>query len=76
MLRVVVVGSIGILLLEVAVVIGELTPASAESVENAAWFSAADFVGEAKRLSGRMCSKLFQYHQTNVNTIRQNPKHY
>lgn len=72
MLSVEVVGSIEMLLVVVAV-IGELTPASAESVENEAWCSAADFVGEAKRLSGRMCSKLLQ-HQTKINNIRKNPK--
>lgn len=72
MLSVEVVGSIEMLLVVVAV-IGELTPASAESVENEAWCSAADFVGEAKRLSGRMCSKLLQ-HQTKINNIREIPK--
>lgn len=43
-----------------SVVIPELTSATAESMENATCCSAADFVGEANRLSGRLWSKLLQ----------------
>lgn len=61
MLKAEVVGSIGILVVVVAgVVIPELTSAAAESVENATCCSAANFVGEANRLSGRLWSKLLQ----------------
>lgn len=58
-------GGIGTLLVVIVgvvagVVIAELTSASAESMENATCCSATDFVGEVNKLSGRMCSKLFQ----------------
>ena len=33
--------------------------ASTGAVERAVWLSSADFFGQANRLSGRMCSKLF-----------------
>lgn len=43
---------------EDVIVRGTLSSASAEASENMVWCSGADFVGEANRLSGRMCSKL------------------
>lgn len=58
-------GGIGTLLVVIVVVvagvvIAELMSASAESMENPKCCSVTNFVGEANRLSGRMCSKLFQ----------------
>lgn len=68
MLKAEVVGSIGILFIVVVVVvaaaagivIAELKSAADESVGNATCCSAADFVGEENRLSGRLWSKLLQ----------------
>lgn len=53
-------GSIGMVLDEVVVVVvtEELSSASGKPVEKIEPLSPADFVGEAKRLSGRICSKL------------------
>lgn len=50
-------GSAGVLLEDV-IATGILSSTSAEAWVKTDWFSAADFLGEVNRLSGRMCSKL------------------
>lgn len=47
-------GSTGVLLLEEVIVTGILSSVEAEASEKIDRCSAANFVGEAKRLSGRM----------------------
>lgn len=52
------VGRTGVLLEDDVIVTCVPSSADDEACEKTDWFSAASFVGEANRLSGRMCSKL------------------
>lgn len=65
-------GSIGMVLDEVvvAVVTEELSSASGKPVEKIEPLSPADFVGEAKRLSGRICSKLLSRQKQKIKRRR------
>lgn len=76
-------GSIGMVLDEVVVVVvtEELSSASGKPVEKIEPLSPADFVGEAKRLSGRICSKLLLQQKQKIRrrrwekkTTQNNPK--
>jgi hypothetical protein len=55
-----VVGTKGLLLGEDVVRLEELSSTSTEAVEKTVRLSPADFLGEPKRLSGRICSKLLK----------------